>query len=431
MKNKQSLVNLTSFLVIICCLFICSGCQKDVGVITNIVRYNISGYVLDAGTAAGIEGVSIHFGDTVLMTDTAGKYTLPMVMPGTYLIVAEKEGYSEGRYNMTVTSDGVIAKSILLKELAPPVVIGTAGGSATATNSTGTTVAELTIPAGELSSDKSISVTNLAGNEVPKILDEGDKLLGTTITLHADDDNLAFENGATLTFKLPFRHRPGDVVEVTYFNDSINEWETYDDAVVNADGITASITINHFSTFSANINGSFETDPDVNYDYNVIGTSDDYEESYEWESGLEYRAEVTDSIDHEWLYTTVENQVALNFSSITYGSSTKAASVIRPVKNRIGIPPPPSENPDGFRDMPPRHWELLKVCCWFHELVAARRWIDDYNGYVVTSVPNWYLVCAYIWVWRPSDLYPLINDCYPNPPIIIIIIDIHGGGSGD
>jgi hypothetical protein len=433
MKKKILIFSVPLFLVaVLTGIYLLNGCQKDVGVITNIVKYDVSGYVLNSQTAAGIEGAKIYLdGITTATTDTAGKYTIEKLKPGSYLITAKKDGYSDGWYNITVSSDGVIAKAIMLKELSPSVTIGADGGLAIATNTSGSTVAELSIPAGEFSASKQISVTNLVGNEVPKVLASTNKLLGTTVTLHSDDSNISFTNGATLTFKLPFRHKPGDVVEADYFNETTNAWETYQNAVVNNDGLTASITVHHFSTYSVSVNGTYSEEINENIGYQVIATSDDYKSQYDWESSLEYRANVTDSIDHEWLYTTVEGQTKLNFSTISYGGTKSSANTIVRVRRNIStITPPPIENPEGYRHLPKRHWELVRICCWVHEIVAAQVWMQQYGGYINNSVPNWYQVCSYIWIWRPSDAYTIPVICYLYPPVIIIIIDQHQGGSG-
>lgn len=437
MKKKRLLI--MPFFLASVLIFILNSCQTNVGLITSTIKYDITGYVLDSETSAGIEGATMYFnGESLMLTDTAGKYTINNLKPGDYLIMAKKSGYTQGRYNITVSNNGVIARAITLKKLAPSVSIGPSGGSVVATNSSGNPIAELSVSVGELSEIKQISVTNLTGTEVPKILETSNKLLGTTVSLNTDDSNISFTNGAKLTFKLPFRHKPGDAVAVDYFNETTNTWDAYQNAIVNKDGLTASVDIHHFSTYSATIDGSYSETPDENIGYEIIGNSDNYEKAYKWSSSLEYRNNVTDSIDHEWLYKTVESQTNLNFSTVSYGSSNAKMMVasspdviIRNVENRSTITAPSNQNPEKYRHLPYRHWELVRFCCWVHEIVAAQVFIAQYGGYITQSIPNWYQVCTYIWIWRPSDSDSIPVKCSLNPEIIIIIGPKHDAGTID
>jgi hypothetical protein len=432
MKNKNRFTTIPLTLILLLSGILLIGCQQDVGVITNIVKYDVTGHVLNSSNSVGIDDAEILLeGTPIANTDTAGKYILKSIKPGDYLITAQKDGYSDGRYDLTVSSDGVVTKAIMLKELAPAITIGATGGSATATNTTGTTVAELTIPAGELSSDKQISITNLAGNEVPKILEGNDKLLGTTVALNSNDENISFAEGAALTFKLPYRHRPGDSIKVDYFNETTNAWDTYQNAVVNEDGLTADVKIHHFSTYSATVNGNYTEQIDYNLGYQVVGTSDDYQKEFKWDSSLHYPNGASDSIDHEWLYKTVEGQTDLNFSTISYGSTIRSASAVNQTATNISsITPAPTENPEGFRNLPRRQWELVQVCCIVYEWVSVMAWIEQ-GGYLESSIGNEYNVCAYIWYWRTSSDTPFTISCDINPPITIVIERRHSGGNGD
>jgi hypothetical protein len=419
-------------------MYLLNGCQKNVDPIKLKTQIDVSSYVRNSETFEGINAVEITVdGEVVATTNTDGKFTISTLDPGDYLITATKNGYSKGSYNLKVEESGAKLPEFVLKELSEPVIIGVSGGSAEALRASGEQAAVLVIPAGELSSEKQVSATSLVGNEVPKILSANNKLLGTTITLNSNDENISFQNGAQLTFKLPFMHKPGDFVEVTHFNDAINEWESFDNAVVGQDGISASVTIYHFSTYSANINGNYSEKPDENIGYEIIGNSDDYDSVYKWSSSLEYRNGIPDGIDKEWLYKTVENQTKLNFSTVTYNNTLKSATdVITPAMISSTILPPPVGNPVQYSNLPERPWELVIKCCWIHEMVEVDRWNKEYNGYIVDSVPNWYQVCALFWVWivepNPTEIcYP--SDCYPyayywSPTIVRCE---HQGGSGN
>lgn len=428
--------SITLLLAIALSMYLLNGCQKNVEPIKLKTQIDVSSYVLNSKTFEGINAAEISVDGTVAATTIAdGKFTITGLEPGTYLISAVKTGFSKGKYELTVEADGAKLPEFILKELSPPVIIGPTGGSAEALKSSGEQVAELIIPTGELSGNKEISVTNLVGNEVPKILESSNKLLGTTIALTSNDENIQFTNGAQLTFRLPFMHKPGDTVEVTHFNETTNKWETFDNAIVNADGLSAKVTIHHFSTYSANIAGNYSEEPDETIGYEIIGNSENYNSVHEWNSTLEYREGIPDGIDKEWLYTTVENQTKLNFSEITYGGTMKSAkNVISPAIISSTVSPPPIGNPIEYSYLPRRPWELVVQCCWVHEIVEANVWIQKNNGYIVAQVPNWYLVCSVFWIWRHSDTDPIPTAChyyyYYQPPIIIPVPS-HQGGSGN
>lgn len=424
-------------LVIAVGAYLLNGCQKNVEPIELISKISVSSFVFNSETYAGISDVDISVDGTVVTTSgTDGKFTISDLEPGDYLITAKKSGFSKSSYELTVEDEGAKLPDFILKELSEPVIIGASGGTAEAVKSSGEQAAELVIPAGELASDKEVSATSLVGNEVPTILESDDQLLGTTITLDSDDENIEFENGAQLTFQLPFMHKPGDAVEVTYFNEDTNEWEVFDNAIVSENGMSATVTIYHFSTYSANVEGSYSEEQDETLGYEIIGNSDDYDSMYEWSSTLEYNEGVPDDIDKEWLYTTVENQTKLSFSEINYSNSTtkSTSDVITPAIISSTISPPPIGNPTEYSNLPERPWELVKQCCWFKEYVNALIWIKENNGYMEEQVSNRYLVCSFFWIWRQSDDDPIPSACYPYyyyVPPVIIIPSVHEGGSGN
>lgn len=438
---KKPIIILTTtilLLAIALSMYLLNACQKNVEPIELITKTNVSSYVFNSETYSGISDVEITVDGTLAAkTGADGRFTIPGLKPSSYLIVASKDGYSKGRYQLAVTTDGAMLPQFTLKQLAPPVVIGATGGAAEAIKSSGEQAAELIIPPGELSGDKQVSATNLVGNEVPKILESSNKLLGTTISLTSNDENIHFDNGAQLTFRLPFMHKPGDSVEVTHFNETTNQWETYDNAIVNEDGKSATVTIHHFSTFSANINGKYSEEIDESEGVDTIGSSENYDSIYQWNSSLEYREGITNEIDKEWLYTTVENQTKLNFSDVTYAGNSQSAfkstkRITMPAFISFYIPPPPNGNPLKYKHLSRRPWILVRQCCWVHEWVEVERFIDLFGGYVVDSIPNWYLVCTFFWVWRYDNTYKIPIICYlfeqPSPPIIIEIRQ-HQGGS--
>ncbi|MEI6142867.1 MAG: carboxypeptidase-like regulatory domain-containing protein, partial [Mariniphaga sp.] len=79
-------------------IYLFTGCQKNVGVINSIIKFDIVGYVYD-DQGAVMSGAEVYLdGVSVATTDAAGKYTIPQMLPGDYVVLAKKTGYV---YNST------------------------------------------------------------------------------------------------------------------------------------------------------------------------------------------------------------------------------------------------------------------------------------------------------------------------------------------
>jgi len=418
----------TAFLIGVTLL---TGCKKNVGSITNIVKYDVSGFVLLSGTMVPVQGVTIYL-DTasvsVTTTDNTGKYVIPKLLPGNYLIKAVKDGYTKGQYNMTVSADGFSIKAILLKQLAPAVTIGASGGSITANNTSGSNAASLVIAPGVVSTTNQISVTPMASTEVPKVLPaSGNQMLGTTVSINASDPTLNFTQGVTLTFNLVAMQKPGDPVTVQYFNEKTNAWEAIQNGTVNAGGLTAGVLLHHFSIYSAPMSGTYSETFDKFISSAVVATSSSYTPQYSWQSNLEYRQNITNTIDQTWLISTVESQSKVNFSNITYGT---ANPVVKTANNISSISTPPTENPDMYRVYPKRDWELIKYTNWVHTTVTTNVYSATSGNYVNTSVTGWYQLCSFVWLWRPAATYAIPSFNSLIFPVTYYIVDQHYGGSG-
>jgi Carboxypeptidase regulatory-like domain len=293
------------------------GCKKNVGVITSIVRYDVSGYVSD-NESATVAGATVSLdGKAVSTTDSQGKYTISKILPGSYQIEVVKDGYTKGHFTVLVTEDGAVTSLITLKKLAPVVVIGVAGGTVAGTGSSGRTSAALTIPAGTLSASVQISVTTLAGNEAPNIAQSAGKAPGVIVSLDSSDPNITFPNGIILTFSLPFTHKPGDGVQVVSYNEVTNHWDPYPNAIVSNDGKTASLIIYHFSLWGAIVNTSFVQQDDIENTPVVVP----YATRFEWQSMIDFRDGIPAELDPSFFYSIVESATNLLFSTYKEKSS--------------------------------------------------------------------------------------------------------------
>lgn len=431
--KKPIIITTSTILVLVVVslsMYVLNGCQKNVDTIIYNPKISVSSLVINSSTYTGINGVAVCVDNLqVTSTDSEGRFEISNLPPGDYQLSLKLDGYTNIKYELSVYDEGASLPIFMLKELSPYVTIGSTGGTVEALSSSGKRIAELNIPAGELSSDKNISATNLTGNEVPKTLDFGNYLLGTTISLNSDDENISFENGAQLTFQLPFMHQPGDVVQVTLFNEDINEWENYDDAIVGEDGFSASVEIYHFSTYSANVNGYYEEFGDsTTVSDEEIGDSESYDSIYDWTSSLEYLDEVPDSIDKAWLNGGAENQTRINFSDINYPNSEKSNFLYYPVM-RYYIPMPP--HPYGRC-----RWHLVIRCYWVRACWYVWVWNPYRHKYVRRRICYRYRMCRYYWVYHYRCFWPFWFPYYHYPYYVyrapvIVYAPTHSGGTGN
>lgn len=405
------------------------GCKKNVGVITSIVRYDVSGYVSD-NESAKIAGATVSLdGKAVSTTDSQGKYTISKILPGSYQIEVVKDGYTKGHFTVSVTSDGTVTSLITLKKLAPAVTISVSGGTVAGTGSSGGTSAALTIPAGTLSSSVQISVTTLVGNESPNIGQIAGKAPGVIVSLDSSDPNITFPNGITLTFSLPFTHKPGDGVQIVSYNEVTNHWDNFPNAIVSNDGKTASLTIYHFSLWGAIVNASFVQQDDVANTPVVIP----YASSFEWQSMIDFREGFPADLEPSFFYSIVESETNLRFS--TY----KVASVVSPIGNRTNslvISPSSASNPEGFGGLPNRDWELVR----YSYLVIGTTSFEVYDiqslQYTTLHIRSWYEMPSYVWLWRPSDTFSIpansgVTHTKVDQVSTLVIGQQHQGGSGN
>ncbi len=303
-----------------------------------------------------------------------------------------------------------------------------AGGTVAGTGSSGVTTAALTIPAGSLSTSVQISVTTLVGNEAPNISQSAGKAPGVIVSLDSSDPNITFPNGITLTFSLPFTHRPGDGVQVVSYNEVTNHWDNYPNAIVSNDGKTASLTIYHFSLWGAIVNTSFTQQDDIENTPVVVT----YAASIEWQSMIDFREGIPAEFEPSFFYAIVENATNLLFS--TY----KVTNVVSPIGNRtnlLAISPSSNSNPEGFGGLPNRDWELVK----YSYLVIGTTSFEVYDiqlaHYVTMHVRSWYEMPSYIWLWRPSDAFSIpsnsgVTHLTVNQVSTLVLGQQHQGGSG-
>jgi hypothetical protein len=414
-------------------IYFLESCKKNVGSLTNDVKYDLSGFVLD-GSSIAVAGVEIFVdGKSIATTDASGKYTILKVAPGTYSVEAVKDGYTRGKSSITVAEGGGALVAITLKKLAPAVPVGTAGATVTGTNDAGVQVAQITIPPGAVTSTVQISVTNLVGNEatvVPVALTQG-KAPGATVNLGSSTPNITFPNGITLTFYLPFTHKPGIKLNVLSFNETTKAWETTL-ATVNAGGKTASATIYHFSEWTCLVNATYTQIIDVTSTPLVVP----YNGVIDWQSVLDFRNGIpTDASSSQafmdFAIASAETASKLNFAS--YKNATTVVTIAATAKNTLVFSPASTSNPVGYGTEAYRPWDLIKYNYSFKGTLTYRVWDIPLNKEVDATLLCWYEIPSYVWLWRQNNTYAIPAISYTDfTKVITKVLGVpkHEGGTG-
>jgi uncharacterized membrane protein len=88
----------------------------------------ISGQVTDDADGSAISGVEVSDGSRTALTDGAGSYTIDNVPPGSYQVVASKDGYESSSLTVTVLEGNTAAANLCLTRI---IVPGSITGSIT------------------------------------------------------------------------------------------------------------------------------------------------------------------------------------------------------------------------------------------------------------------------------------------------------------
>jgi thermitase len=94
----------------------------------TVLPGKIAGQVTDAQDGSAISGVQLTDGTRTALTDAAGMYTIDDVSPGTYQVVACKEGYEDSPLTVDVLSGNTAIANFSLSQI---IVPGSISGSVT------------------------------------------------------------------------------------------------------------------------------------------------------------------------------------------------------------------------------------------------------------------------------------------------------------
>ena len=391
-------------------IYLFTGCQKNVGVINSIVKFDIAGYVYDnlgmpmAGAEVIIDGVS------VATTDAAGRYTIPKLLPGNFVIEAKKTGYIKNRFTLKVSSTGGVAEVLSLKKLSTPVVVKPSlGATIVEKAATGETVASLVIPPNAVpgTADVSISVTTLTPAQAAPIPESvipvaAGNVPGVTVSLDCSNPNITFPTGITLIFNLPFTHQPGLNMTVVTYNEGTGKWEEYTNAVVGPDGNTASLTIYHFSQWTCQVMASTAISKIAIPPAEIALPANN---KFTYTAALNFTKALPVGLNKEFTVTTIENFTATSFSSyILLGGSTVSRPNATP--NIVEISSAPIGNPVGRGNVAIIPWQLLKYDFSLTISVSLDIWNVSSGSKQNVIVTSTYTVPTFAWGWRELITFP-------------------------
>jgi hypothetical protein len=219
----------------------------------------IIGQVDDRVTGFAVSGVGVTVIDTtnglnVIVgtgtTDLTGKYEIPGIPVDTLLVYFSKIGYIDAALTAFVKQNywSVEVQTIFLKPVSQIIVIGSAGGNIKETDDEGDVIS-LDIPSGALDANIGISVTHLQGLEIPSYPPKNHLSFATA---HFGPTGTSFKKPVTITVPLPQQMLPGSDLPLYSLEEPLRMiWQdTGIMASVNADGITASAQVTHFSIYS-------------------------------------------------------------------------------------------------------------------------------------------------------------------------------------
>ncbi len=226
----------------------------------------ITGTVVDdAGTPVSGAKVSLIRAGVVVgvaTTDDQGSYTFTNVQPGTYQIIAEKEGYTSGSVNAIVKTSGAGVSAITISVISQVptyqsgVISASSGGVIETISDAEGKRARVEIPPNGLQADALISVTLLYPTKMVPM----PGLLATYGVSFEGAPGSVITAPATIHFPLPFPVEAGARALVRKFNKITGTWEnTGVVGTVSSDGLTLTGEVTGFGTYSIAASGAVNT----------------------------------------------------------------------------------------------------------------------------------------------------------------------------
>jgi hypothetical protein len=293
-------------------LLIANGVQSTSKTITGRVADLVTTYGIPYATVTVIDTTDdLDIPIATGLSDLTGQYEIPGIPVGTFLVYFSKAGYIDGVAAAFITDAywSVELQRVLLKPTSPGVVIGAAGGNVIDTDDEGDVI-RLDVPAGALDANVSLSVTHLQGLEIPSFPPQGHLSFATA---YFGPTGTTFKKSVTITIPLPQQMSSGAELPLYSFDEirRIKWQDTGIKAVVNADGLTASAQVGHFSMYSVM--------PEIRVDETPVDTLwEDYQllPGFSGSTTITYKNQY-DKLLPEFIYFP-EGAAGVNKSTIVY-----------------------------------------------------------------------------------------------------------------
>ena len=235
-------------------MYLLNGCQKNVEPLPNLGQYKITGKVINietnvplANTIIIVQGITQEFS-----TNTEGIFSFYVSNLQNYNVIARKEGFVDKVFEIVNITGGFYSPTVTMKPIGISVSIGASGGQITTTNYL-EKEAQVEIPAGALSTTKTLSITSVWGSENPQInLNE----IVPIEALFLFPENIILNKEASVTLTAPFELSEEQDLVVSKYNFESRTWDIVA-TDISVDGTSATFKISSFGLYTLGIKGSF------------------------------------------------------------------------------------------------------------------------------------------------------------------------------
>jgi hypothetical protein len=224
-------------------------------------EFILKGSVINASTHTGIANARVYFDEqTILTTDANGNYKVNCRTTGcgVYNVRVMAAGYGFGFASATIANDAAMVNTIMLKPLAEPVLIGSAGGTVAIADPEGFTPGSkttLVIPNGAFSNEINVTLTRFTGIDVPGYAPAS--MLNLCAVNLGPADAVAGK-AMDLSFAMPFVDPTVDNLPLLRYNFEENKWvNTGAFAQVDHAANLARVQVSAFGAYSLAIEGTF------------------------------------------------------------------------------------------------------------------------------------------------------------------------------
>ncbi|MCK9423100.1 MAG: carboxypeptidase-like regulatory domain-containing protein [Bacteroidales bacterium] len=296
------------FAAVLIVIYLLNGCRKDVQSISN-KPYLISGKVINTETDAPLPNVTISVQGIAheYTTNSEGIFTFYVYKKQNLNAIAKKEGFVDKAFEIISITGGFYSVKVKMKPLGTSANIGASGGLFVTTNYLGNE-AQIEIPAGALSTNKTLSATSVWGSENPKInLNE----IVPIEALFLSPENIILNKEASVTLTAPFELSEEQHLLVSKYNFESRTWDIVA-TDISIEVATATFKISSFGLYILEAKGSFNEELKQEYTETII--LDESEKSIYLTPTLEFLSDTLYDIPIEYLKGILNQYYQVEFN---------------------------------------------------------------------------------------------------------------------